>query len=100
MGNRIIYVVAVERARAWLAALYAPDHYRGLDLGAIDMDNACVACALLADYLTGEDEAPPGQLNSLSRQVADSMAALGWPIPPEAAPAFALRVCGDSEQPN
>ncbi|MBD5803071.1 hypothetical protein AZOA_25060 [Azoarcus sp. Aa7] len=100
MGNRISFDVAVERARAWLGALYAPDHYRGLDLGELELDNACVACALLADYLTGEDEPPTGELDSLSRQVADSMAALGWSIPPEAAPAFALKVCGDSERPN
>lgn len=100
MGNRITFGVAVERARAWLAALYAPDHYRGLDLGAFDMDNACVACALLADYLTGEDEAPAGELDGLCKQIAGSCAALGWPVPPEAAPEFALQVCGDSERPN
>lgn len=100
MGNRISFGVAVERARAWLGALYAPDHYRGLDLGAIDMDNACVACALLADYLTGEDEAPAGELDGLCKQIAVSCATLGWPVPPEAAPEFALRVCGEVEQPN
>lgn len=100
MGNRISFGVAVERARAWLAALYAPDHYPGLDLGELELDNACVACALLADYLTGEDEAPPGDLHRLCELVAASSTALGWPIQPQAAPEFALKVCGDSERPN
>lgn len=100
MGNRITFGVAVERARAWLGALYAPDHYRGLDLGEIELDSFCVSCALLAEYLTGADEAPAGELDRLCKQIADSSAALGWPIQPDAAPAFALQVCGDSERPN
>lgn len=93
----ITFDVAIERARSRLQAHYVPDHWRGLDFGAMTLDCAASACALLAGYATDFEEAPPGELDSLRRQVSECMDALGWPVPVEAAQAFAVLVCGDAE---
>lgn len=94
----IPFADGIERARSRLQAHYMPDHWRGLDFGAMTLDCAAVACALLADYSSGETDAP-GELDNLCEQVTECMNALGWPVPTEAAQAFALLVCGEG-RPN
>ena len=61
------------------------------------LDCAALTCAVLAGYSTGDDEAPPGELENLCQQVEECMGALGWPVPADAAQAFAVLVCGDAK---
>lgn len=87
------FETAIARATERMGAHYKPDMWRGLDLSEIDTSGAATVLALLATF--EHEEQPPDEYTRLCKLLADYMEAIGWPVPAEAAPAFAELMCGD-----
>lgn len=87
------FETAIARARERMQAHYKLDVWRGLDLSEIETSGAATVLALLATF--EHEEQTPEEYARLCRLLADYMEAIGWPLPAEAAPAFAELMCGD-----